>query len=174
MGKRILPRGKSAELEVGQTVYAIGNPFGLEHSMSRGIVSGIARVLEVGERPIRGGIQTDASINPGNSGGPLLDSQGKVIGVNTAILTGSGTSAGVGLAIPMDTVTRTVEQIISQGYVKRAFLGITFAQDEISESLQLPGLVVVAVVPGSPAEKAGMARWSATAMTSPGAHLSRM
>jgi len=151
-----IPRGQSAKLEVGQDVFAIGNPFGLEHSMSRGIISGISRTLEIGERPIRGCIQTDASINPGNSGGPLLDSQGRVIGVNTAILTSSGTSAGVGLAIPIDTVSKNVEAILRQGFVNRAYLGITFAPDEVAESLQLPGIIVMGVVAGSPAEKGGV------------------
>jgi len=151
-----VPRGQSSNLEVGQDVYAIGNPFGLEHSMSRGIVSGISRTLKIGERPIRGCIQTDASVNPGNSGGPLLDSQGLVIGVNTAILTSSGASAGVGLAIPIDTVSKNVEAILKQGYVNRAYLGITFAPDEVAESLQLPGIVVMGVVAGSPAEKSGV------------------
>lgn len=151
-----IPRGQSAKLEVGQDVFAIGNPFGLEHSMSRGIISGISRTLEIGERPIRGCIQTDASINPGNSGGPLLDSQGRVIGVNTAILTSSGTSAGVGLAIPIDTVSKNVEAILRQGYVNRAYLGITFAPDEVAESLQIPGIIVMGVVAGSPAEKGGV------------------
>jgi len=153
---RPLAKGSSSALEVGQTVYAIGNPFGLEHSMSRGIVSGIARTLDIGERPIRGCIQTDASINPGNSGGPLLDSQGRAIGVNTAILSGTGTSAGVGLAIPMDMVSKQVEAIISRGFVRRAFLGITLAPDEVSEQLQLPGCIVFSVVAGSPAELVGV------------------
>eukprot|EP00929_Paragymnodinium_shiwhaense_P112817 TRINITY_DN81088_c0_g1_i1.p1 TRINITY_DN81088_c0_g1~~TRINITY_DN81088_c0_g1_i1.p1 ORF type:complete len:456 (-),score=62.06 TRINITY_DN81088_c0_g1_i1:55-1422(-) len=152
-----LPRGSSSDLEVGQTVYAIGNPFGLEHSMSKGIISGISRTFNEGGRPIRGCIQTDASINPGNSGGPLLDSAGKVIGVNTAIITGvGGTFAGVGLATPMDTVSKNVMAIIDKGFVNRAFLGITFARDLVSEQLRLPGVVVVAVVPGSPADKAGV------------------
>mmetsp|Transcript_59537 Transcript_59537/g.141693 ORF Transcript_59537/g.141693 Transcript_59537/m.141693 type:complete len:458 (+) Transcript_59537:73-1446(+) len=151
-----LARGKSALLDVGQTVYAIGNPFGLEHSMSRGIISGIARTLELGDRPIRGCIQTDASINPGNSGGPLLDSTGKVIGVNTAILTPSGSFAGIGLAIPIDTVERNVEVLLKQGFVSRGFLGITFGPDVVSQVLQLPGVVVYSVVPGSPAEQAGV------------------
>jgi len=151
-----IPRGQSSKLEVGQDVYAIGNPFGLEHSMSRGIVSGISRTLKIGARPIRGCIQTDASVNPGNSGGPLLDSQGLVIGVNTAILTVSGTSAGVGLAIPIDLVSKNVEAILQQGYVNRAYLGITFAPDEVADSLQLPGIVVMGVVADSPAEKGGV------------------
>lgn len=153
---RPLARGTSDDVEVGQTVYAIGNPFGLDHSMSRGIVSGVSRTLELGDRPIRGCIQTDASINPGNSGGPLLDSAGRVVGINTAILTGTGENAGVGLAIPVDTVSKNVELILKQGFVSRGFLGITFAPDMVSESLQLPGIVVFAVVPGSPAEKAGV------------------
>mmetsp|Transcript_41760 Transcript_41760/g.135058 ORF Transcript_41760/g.135058 Transcript_41760/m.135058 type:complete len:462 (-) Transcript_41760:59-1444(-) len=156
MRAKPLPHGDSILLEVGQTVFAIGNPFGLEHSMSKGIVSGIARTLDIGERPIRGCIQTDASINPGNSGGPLLDSQGNVVGVNTAILSGTGTFSGVGLAIPISTVTRTVEAIIKQGFVRRVFLGITAAPDEVSEALQVPGVIVMAVVPGSPAELAGV------------------
>mmetsp|Transcript_66172 Transcript_66172/g.123510 ORF Transcript_66172/g.123510 Transcript_66172/m.123510 type:complete len:463 (+) Transcript_66172:34-1422(+) len=151
-----LPRGKSSELDVGQTVYAIGNPFGLEHSMSRGIISGISRTLELGDRPIRNCIQTDASINPGNSGGPLLDSAGRVIGVNTAILTASGSFAGIGLAIPIDTVVRNVEYLLTQGFVSRGFLGITFGPDVVSQVLQLPGVVVFGVVPGSPAQQAGV------------------
>mmetsp|Transcript_7245 Transcript_7245/g.15673 ORF Transcript_7245/g.15673 Transcript_7245/m.15673 type:complete len:456 (+) Transcript_7245:45-1412(+) len=159
--KRLIPmqtllRGKSSELDVGQTVYAIGNPFGLEHSMSRGIISGISRTLEIGDRPIRNCIQTDASINPGNSGGPLLDSAGRVIGVNTAILTQSGSFAGIGLAIPIDTVSRNVEFLLTQGYVSRGFLGVTFGPDVVSQVLQLPGVVVFGVVPGSPAQQAGV------------------
>jgi len=153
---RPLALGESEQLEVGQTVYAIGNPFGLEHSLSRGVISGISRTLDVGDRPIQGCIQTDASINPGNSGGPLLDSQGQVIGMNTAVLSRGGASTGVGLAVPIDAVRRAVEMIISNGYVRRAFLGIIFAADVVSEQLQLPGLVVVGVVPGSPAERAGV------------------
>eukprot|EP00434_Breviolum_minutum_P025103 symbB.v1.2.022176.t1/scaffold1915.1/size133927/4 len=151
-----LPIGESAALEVGQSVYAIGNPFGLDHSMSKGIISGKSRTLDIGERPIQGCIQTDASINPGNSGGPLLDAAGRVIGVNTAILTASGTSAGVGLAIPVDTVKKNVELILKQGFVSRGFLGITFAPDGISDALQIPGIIVFSVVANSPAEKAGV------------------
>ncbi|CAJ1345543.1 unnamed protein product [Effrenium voratum] len=161
VGKRLvpmrpLPLGKSSSLEVGQSVFAIGNPFGLDHSMSKGIISGKSRTLDIGERPIQGCIQTDASINPGNSGGPLLDATGRVIGVNTAILTASGTSAGVGLAIPVDTVKKNVDLILKQGFVARGFLGITFAPDAISDALQIPGVVVFSVVPNSPAERAGV------------------
>merc|ERR1719323_2754689 len=102
-----MKRGESTNLRVGQEVYAIGNPFGLDHTLTKGIVSGVGRTIQsIGGRPIQGVIQTDASINPGNSGGPLLNSQGQVIGMNTAILTGSGSFAGVGLAIPIDTVQK--------------------------------------------------------------------
>mmetsp|Transcript_66303 Transcript_66303/g.153992 ORF Transcript_66303/g.153992 Transcript_66303/m.153992 type:complete len:472 (+) Transcript_66303:2-1417(+) len=154
---KALPRGTSSDLVVGQDVYAFGNPFGLEHSLSRGIVSGVSRTMEsAGGRPINGVIQTDASINPGNSGGPLLNSDGKVVGVNTAILSGSGTFAGVGLAIPIDTVSKNVESIISKGFVRRPFLGIVFAPDVMAEELQLDGIMVMRVVPGGPAEAAGV------------------
>jgi len=149
--------GTSNDLVVGQDVFAFGNPFGLEHSLSRGIVSGVSRTMEgAGGRPINGVIQTDASINPGNSGGPLLNSDGKVIGVNTAILTGSGTFAGVGLAIPIDTVAKNVESIIAKGFVRRPFLGIVFAPDVMVDELQLNGIMVMKVVPGGPAEAAGV------------------
>jgi len=154
---RALPRGTSGDLVVGQDVFAFGNPFGLEHSMSRGIVSGVARTMEgAGGRPINGVIQTDASINPGNSGGPLLNSDSKVIGVNTAILTGTGTFSGVGLAIPIDTVQKNVESIIAKGFVRRPFLGIVFAPDVMAEEMQLSGIMVMKVVPGGPAESAGV------------------
>lgn len=154
---RPLNRGTSSSLTVGQDVYALGNPFGLEHSMSRGIISGVSRTMEgVGGRPISGVIQTDASINPGNSGGPLLDSSGAVIGVNTAILSGSGTFAGVGLAVPIDTVQRNVGSIIEKGYVRRPFLGVVFAPDVLSEELSLNGIMVMKVVPGGPADVAGI------------------
>lgn len=154
---RPLSRGTSANLLVGQDVFALGNPFGLEHSISRGIISGVSRTMEgVGGRPINGVIQTDASINPGNSGGPLLDSSGQVIGVNTAILSGSGGFSGVGLAIPMDAVERNVRNIIEKGFVRRPFLGIVFAPDMMSEELSLTGLLVMKVVAGGPAEAAGV------------------
>lgn len=152
-----LLRGTSNNLLVGQNVFAFGNPFGLEHSLSRGIISGLSRKMEgAGGRPISGVIQTDASINPGNSGGPLLNSEGKVIGVNTAILTGSGTFAGVGLAIPIDLVQKNVDSIIAKGFVRRPVLGIVFAPDVMALELQLPGIMVMKVVPGGPAETAGV------------------
>jgi len=152
-----LSRGRSDRLLVGQNVFAFGNPFGLEHSLSRGIISGVSRRLEgAGGRPISGVIQTDASINPGNSGGPLLNSDGEVIGVNTAILSGSGMFAGVGLAIPIDTVFKNVESIISKGFVKRPLLGIVFAPDVMDQELQLNGIMVMKVIPDGPAASAGV------------------
>lgn len=152
-----LARGRSDRLLVGQNVFAFGNPFGLEHSLSRGIISGVSRRLEgAGGRPISGVIQTDASINPGNSGGPLLNSDGEVIGVNTAILSGSGMFAGVGLAIPIDTVYKNVESIISKGFVKRPLLGLVFAPDVMDQELQLNGIMVMKVIPDGPAASAGV------------------
>eukprot|EP00435_Cladocopium_sp_Y103_P032414 s2270_g8.t1 len=152
-----LLRGHSDKLLVGQNVFAFGNPFGLEHSLSRGIISGVSRKMEgTGGRPISGVIQTDASINPGNSGGPLLNSDGEVIGVNTAILSGSGMFAGVGLAVPIDTVSKNVESIISKGFVKRPLLGLIFAPDVMDQELQLNGIMVMKVIPGGPAESAGV------------------
>lgn len=149
--------GKSTGLLVGQDVLAFGNPFGLEHSLSRGIISGVSRKLEgAGGRPISGVIQTDASINPGNSGGPLLNSDGEVIGVNTAILSGSGMFSGVGLAIPIDTVKRNVESILSKGFVKRPLLGIVFAPDVMNRELQLNGIMAMKLVPTGPASASGI------------------
>jgi S1-C subfamily serine protease len=141
---RPLVRGDSASLRVGQVVYAIGNPFGLDHTLTKGIVSGVGRtIMSVGGRPIQGAIQTDASINPGNSGGPLLNSQGKVIGMNTEIISPSGGSAGVGFAIPSDTVSARVASILKYGYVKRPSLGIYLGQDGLAPRLtgRLGGVV---------------------------------
>eukprot|EP00441_Pelagodinium_beii_P010521 CAMPEP_0197695156 /NCGR_PEP_ID=MMETSP1338-20131121/114832_1 /TAXON_ID=43686 ORGANISM="Pelagodinium beii, Strain RCC1491" /NCGR_SAMPLE_ID=MMETSP1338 /ASSEMBLY_ACC=CAM_ASM_000754 /LENGTH=391 /DNA_ID=CAMNT_0043278099 /DNA_START=69 /DNA_END=1244 /DNA_ORIENTATION=+ len=152
-----LALGSSTKLLVGQNVLAFGNPFGLEHSLSRGIISGVSRRLDgMGGRPINGVIQTDASINPGNSGGPLLNSDGEVIGVNTAIVSGSGMFSGIGLAIPMDTVKRNVESIISKGFVRRPLLGIIFSPDVMSKELQLNGIMVMRVVPEGPAATSGL------------------
>ena len=150
--------GESANLQVGQKVYAIGNPFGLDQSLTTGIVSALEREIEsVTRRAIRGMIQTDAAINPGNSGGPLLDSAGRLIGVNTAIFSPSGASAGIGFAIPVDEVNRVVPRLIRDGRFVRPTLGVEVAPSAVGKSLGLPeGVAVVGVVPGSPAAVAGV------------------
>ncbi|MCB9525759.1 MAG: trypsin-like peptidase domain-containing protein [Myxococcales bacterium] len=152
-----IPVGRSADLQVGQRVLAIGNPFGLDHSLTTGVVSALDRTIQaMTGRPIEGVIQTDASINPGNSGGPLLDSAGRLIGVNTAIQSPTGTSAGIGFAVPVDTVNRVVPQLIAYGKVVRPSLGIRVAHDQRVAALGMQGVLVLAVVPGGPAEAAGL------------------
>ncbi|HEY7242696.1 MAG TPA: trypsin-like peptidase domain-containing protein [Xanthobacteraceae bacterium] len=149
--------GSSSDLKVGQSVFAIGNPFGLDQSLTTGIISALKRHLPTSNgREIANVIQTDAAINPGNSGGPLLDSAGRVIGVNTAILSPSGTSAGIGFAIPIDIVNRVVPEIISKGYVPTPGIGIVTANEAVSAREGVEGLVIVRTVPGSPAERAGL------------------
>ncbi|CAG9467749.1 unnamed protein product [Pedinophyceae sp. YPF-701] len=149
--------GRSSSLLVGQSVYALGNPFALDHSLTGGIVSGLGREINgAGAMPIRGAIQTDAAINPGNSGGPLLDSKGRLIGVNTAILSGTGSYAGVGFAIPSDTVKPVVEQLLKYGQVMRPSLGIRVAPDEALKAIGLRGVLPIDVPTGSPAARAGM------------------
>jgi S1-C subfamily serine protease len=149
--------GTSADLRVGQKVFAIGNPFGLDHTLTTGIISALGRqIAAVTGRTIQGVIQTDAAINPGNSGGPLLDSAGRVIGVNTAIYGASGTSIGIGFAVPVDTVRRIVPQIIEHGKVVRPGLGVVLADDRIVGELGLEGALVIDVRAGSGAEKAGV------------------
>mmetsp|Transcript_18687 Transcript_18687/g.33444 ORF Transcript_18687/g.33444 Transcript_18687/m.33444 type:complete len:533 (+) Transcript_18687:41-1639(+) len=151
--------GDSSSLKVGQSVYAIGNPFGLDHTLTRGIISGLTRDMQSPGtgRFISDVIQTDAAINPGNSGGPLLDSEGKVIGVNTALLSPSGAFAGVGLALPIDLVRSVVGQLLMEGKVQRAVLGAVLAPDRTARMLGIEnGLLVLQVVPGSPAAKAGL------------------
>jgi S1-C subfamily serine protease len=138
-------------------VFAIGNPFGLDQSLTTGVISAVGREIEsVTRRPIQGVIQTDAAINPGNSGGPLLDSAGRLIGVNTAIYSPSGASAGIGFAIPVDTVNRIVPELIRYGKVTRPGIGVQIAEDQIAERLGVNGVLVVDVVPGSAAAKAGL------------------
>src|SRR5262249_35802389 len=128
--------GTSQDLLVGQNVFAIGNPFGLDHTLSTGVISGLGReIMSAGRRPIQGTIQTDAAINPGNSGGPLLDSSGRLIGINTAIYSPSGTSAGVGFAVPIDTVRRAVTQLIEHGRVIRPGLGVQVDETGFAERL---------------------------------------
>ncbi|MCB9603116.1 MAG: trypsin-like peptidase domain-containing protein [Sandaracinus sp.] len=154
---RPLPVGTSADLQVGQHVFAIGNPFGLDHTLSSGVISGLGReIMSIGQRPIQGVIQTDAAINPGNSGGPLLDSAGRLIGMNTAIYSPSGASAGVGFAVPVDTVRRVVTQLVATGRVERAGLGVQLDEGALARRLGLRGLLVLGLVEGSGAAQAGL------------------
>ena len=150
--------GSSGDLQVGQAVYAIGNPFGLDQTLTTGIVSALDREIEsVTRRPIRGVIQTDAAINPGNSGGPLIDSAGRLIGVNTAIYSPSGGSAGIGFAIPVDEVNRVVPRLIRDGRVVRPTLGISAGTPDLNRALRLdPGIAIVGVERGGPADAAGL------------------
>ena len=149
--------GTSHDLQVGQRVLAIGNPFGLDHSLTVGVVSALDRTIRsVNGREIRGVVQTDASINPGNSGGPLLDSAGRLIGVNTAIKSPSGGSAGIGFAVPVDTVNRVVPQLIRFGRVIRPRLGVQVASDAISRRFGLAGVLLLTVEPQTAAARAGL------------------
>ncbi|HZQ62956.1 MAG TPA: trypsin-like peptidase domain-containing protein [Casimicrobiaceae bacterium] len=154
-----LPVGRGADLRVGQRVYAIGNPFGLDWSLSSGIVSALDRSLDGEGGTIEHLIQTDAAINPGNSGGPLLDSAGRLIGVNTAIYSPSGASAGIGFAVPIDTVNRVVTALIEHGKYARPSLGIEMDDDInafLSRQLGVEGVFVLKVEPRSPAAAAGL------------------
>ena len=154
---RTLPLGSSAELRVGQKAFAIGYPFGLEQTLTTGVVSGLGREIESQSGlAIQGVIQTDAAINPGNSGGPLLDSSGRLIGINTAIATPSGANTGVGFAVPVDTVNRIVPRILAEGRVERAGLGINLGPDLWAADAGLEGAIVTFVQPGSPAARAGL------------------
>ena len=150
--------GTSQGLQVGQRVLALGNPFGLDRTLTQGIVSGVGRdIRSITGRTIRDVIQTDAAINPGNSGGPLLDARGKLIGVNTVIYSPSGASAGVGFAIPVDTVRRVVNAIIRSGRVVRPALGVHCAADAQRGQLGLrQGVLIIDVTPSGPAAKAGL------------------
>jgi len=150
--------GSSRDLLVGQRVYAVGNPFGLDQTLTTGIVSALNREIEsFNNRTIRGVIQTDAAINPGNSGGPLLDSAGRLIGVNTQIASPSGASAGIGFAIPADEVNRIVPRLIRDGRFLRPTLGISAGNASLQRALNLPkGVALIQVVPGGPAARAGL------------------
>jgi S1-C subfamily serine protease len=149
--------GESQDLLVGQKVFAIGNPFGLDQTLTTGIVSALGREIQSAtQRTIRNVIQTDAAINPGNSGGPLLDSAGRLIGVNTAIYSPTGASSGVGFAVPVDEVNRVVPQIIRHGRLFRPGLGVSIANQRIVHQLGVTGIVILNVEPGSSAEKAGL------------------
>ena len=152
-----IPLGDSESLQVGQKVFAIGNPFGLDHTITSGIVSALDReITAITGRTIQGVIQTDAAINPGNSGGPLLDSAGRLIGVNTAIYSPSGASAGIGFAVPVNVVNRVVPEIIRHGKVIRPGIGVTLASERIARRLEITGLLVISVQSGSSAAKAGI------------------
>lgn len=158
-GLRPLPLGTSADLRVGQKVLAIGNPFGLDWTLTTGIVSALERELPGnGGLRLRGLIQTDAAINPGNSGGPLLDSAGRLIGVNTAIYSPSGGSAGIGFAVPVDLVARIVPQLIETGRFAPPVLGIESDPrlDAFAAREGIAGAVVLGVIPGSGADRAGL------------------
>jgi S1-C subfamily serine protease len=154
-----IPIGTSKDLQVGQSVFAIGNPFGLDQTLTTGVISALNREIDsVTRRPIQGVIQSDAAINPGNSGGPLLDSAGRLIGVNTAIFSPSGVSAGIGFAIPVDTVNRLVPELIRSGKIIRPGLGVQLDErnEQITQKLGVKGVLVVDVVRGGAAAKAGI------------------
>lgn len=149
--------GRSSDLLVGQHVYAIGNPFGLDQTLSSGLISGLAReIRSITDHKITGVIQTDAAINPGNSGGPLLDSRGRLIGVNTAIVTLSGAYNGIGFAVPVDTVRRVVNEILATGRVTRPGLGVKIVSEQEAQRWRLRGVGVATVEAGSAAEAAGL------------------
>jgi len=162
-----IPLGESEQLRVGQFVVAIGNPFGLDRTLTVGVISSLGRVIQGPDgRFIGEAIQTDAAINPGNSGGPLLDLDGRLIGVNSQIVSPSHASAGIGFAVPANTVRRVVPELIKEGYYPHPWLGaqmISLTQERAKAfreaGMEVPvdaGLLIVAVVPGGPAEKAGL------------------
>ncbi|MEK6334856.1 MAG: trypsin-like peptidase domain-containing protein [Acidobacteriota bacterium] len=157
----IVPMGDSDKLVVGQKVLAIGNPFGLDRTLTTGVISGLQRPIRAqNQRQIEGAIQTDASINPGNSGGPLLDSHGRMIGINSQIESPSGASAGVGFAIPINIAKRIVPELIKNGEVRRPKLGVNVrAVESLSNQVQLPvssGALIINVLPNSGAARAGL------------------
>lgn len=161
-----LPLGSSGDLKVGQNVLAIGNPFGFDHTLTTGVISALDRSIDQdGGGDVEHLIQTDAAINPGNSGGPLLDSAGRLIGINTSIVSPSGAYAGVGFAVPVDTINRVVPQLIAYGHYLRPTLGIS-ANDDISHRLLgrlgVEGVLILRVAPGSPAARADLRETEAT------------
>ncbi|MBI1224234.1 MAG: trypsin-like serine protease [Bacteroidetes bacterium] len=154
---RPIPVGSSDNLLVGQSVLAIGNPFGLDQTLTTGIISALGREIKsVSGIPIRDVIQSDAAINPGNSGGPLLNSSGELIGVNTAIYSPSGASAGIGFSIPVDVVKWAVPDLIKYGKINRPSLGIEVANAQTTQRLGLRGALITHVIDGSAAEQAGL------------------
>jgi S1-C subfamily serine protease len=152
--------GSSHDLRVGQKVFAIGNPFGLDYSLTAGVISALDRTIPSDEgRMIEHLIQTDAAINPGNSGGPLIDSAGRVIGMNTAIFSASGSFAGIGFAVPVDTINRVVPRLIAYGRYVRPALGVITDRDlsrRLLEGTGITGVLVLKVQEGSPAARAGL------------------
>lgn len=154
---RPIELGTSSDLRIGQAVYAIGNPFGLQRTLTHGIVSALDRELPTSSgREIAGVIQTDAAINPGNSGGPLLDSAGRLVGVNSAIRSESGSSAGIGFAIPVDLVNRVVPSLIERGRAPLPGIGITPIRPDLVERAGIAGVVIAEVRRGTPAAEAGL------------------
>jgi len=154
---RPIPVGASGNLRVGQAVFAIGNPFGLDQTLTTGIVSALGREIKsVAGIPIRNVIQTDAAINPGNSGGPLLNSQGQLIGVNTAIYSPSGASAGIGFSIPVDVVRWVVPELIAYGELRRPTLGIEIAPEYLLQRAGIKGVLILRISENGPAEQAGI------------------
>jgi S1-C subfamily serine protease len=154
---RPLPIASSDDLKVGQSVFAIGNPFGLDQTLTTGVISALGREINsVAGIPIRDVIQTDAAINPGNSGGPLLDISGRLIGVNTAIVSPSGVYSGIGFSVPVDVVRWVVPDLIEFGEVRRPVLGIELVPQQSIDRLQLEGAMILDVVPGSGAAKSGL------------------
>jgi S1-C subfamily serine protease len=152
-----LPLGDSSTLSVGRKVLAIGNPFGLDATLTTGVVSALGREIDSpNRRKISNVIQTDAAINPGNSGGPLLNSQGQLIGVNTMIYSPSGASAGIGFAIPVNTVKEVVPQLIAHGQIVRPVLGVALAPDHWAHQSGIQGVPILRVEPNSPAARAGL------------------
>jgi S1-C subfamily serine protease len=163
--------GTSADLEVGQSVFAIGNPFGLDQTLTTGVISGLGRRIPTfGDKFIEGAIQTDAAINPGNSGGPLLDSRGRLIGMNTSIASPSGASAGVGFAISVDTIQQVVPQLLRYGKVVRPVIGAEYFPDANTRRWGLSGVLIGTVEPSGPAAEAGLrpTRRAATGEILPG------
>ncbi len=152
-----LPIGQSSALKVGAKVLAIGNPFGLDQTLTTGVISGLGREIKsMTQRSIFDVIQTDASINPGNSGGPLLDSAGRLIGINTAIYSPSGANAGIGFAVPVDTINAIVPQLLRDGKLVRPGLGINILSDQVARQQGIEGVVILGVAAGGAADKAGL------------------
>ncbi len=149
--------GTSHDLRVGQKVLSIGNPFGLDHTLTTGVVSALGRTIKsLSNRTIEGVVQTDAAINPGNSGGPLLDSAGRLIGVNTQIVSPSGAYAGIGFAVPVDTVNRIVPELIKHGKFIRPGLGVSLVPDAMAKRWGIKGLIIGKVSRGGAADRAGL------------------